>query len=90
MIRDKPYFVAATPVSLSDFIESKEKRGYKITHTATQAGYISRKVAAVINRYHGRFGNGFIIHRPRFDNSGFHDVLYLIDETQTTNHTQKG
>lgn len=37
---------------------------YNLHHTATAAGYISRKVPEKLEEYKGRFGIGYKVHRP--------------------------
>lgn len=53
---------------------------YKLHHTATAKGYISRKVPEVLEEYTGRFGTGYIVHYPRFDTTNYHYVVYYIKE----------
>ena len=71
-------YTMKTEKELADFIKLRELEGYKLLHTAKASGYISRLVAAYISEYSGRYGMGFVIHRPRRDTSGFHDVQYLV------------
>lgn len=48
-------------------------------HTATVPGYVSRKASTeIITHYEGRFGRGFIVHRPRYDSTRYHDGVYYI------------
>ena len=49
-------------------------------HTATAAGYISRRLARVIEPYNGRFGRGFVARYPRYDTTRYHTVEYYIFE----------
>ena len=55
-----------------DLTESLKKvSGLHLHHVAAKGGYISRKLDYVAEEYHGRFGEGFIILRPRWDTTRF-------------------
>lgn len=54
------------------------KLGYREHHTATERGYISRKIDHVTTEYNGRFGSGYKVHYPRFDTNNFHYVTYYV------------
>lgn len=54
---------------------------YKFHHSATARGYVSRKgIDRPAEEYHGRFGDGYIVRRPRFDTTQYHTVDYYIKE----------
>lgn len=74
---------------LADFIENRQLEGYKLLHTAKSSGYISRLVTAYITEYSGRFGVGYVIHRPRRDTSGYHDVQYLVKSKYDQNSNDR-
>lgn len=63
---------------LENFIKMQEKQGFRKSHTATSAGYISRKIIGYAVAYSGRYGIGFAIHTPRTDTTGFHDITYIV------------
>ena len=50
----------------------------KLHHIASRRGYISRKSAGEVETYKGRFGEGYIILRPRFDTTNYIYVEYYI------------
>ena len=50
----------------------------KLHHIASRRGYISRKSAGKVETYKGRFGEGYIILRPRFDSTNYIYVEYYI------------
>lgn len=60
------------------FVNAMLLNGYKIAKLSTMAGYISRKLIALIQPYEGKFGKGYIVHKPRYDNTGYHDIYYLV------------
>ena len=41
--------------------------GLHLHHVAAKAGYVSRKLECVREEYHGRYGDGYIFLRPRWD-----------------------
>lgn len=45
----------------------KDAYGLHLHHIAVKAGYVSRKLECIREQYHGRFGDGYIILRPRWD-----------------------
>ena len=47
-------------------------------HIASRRGYISRKSAGKVETYKGRFGEGYIILRPRWDTTNYIFVEYYI------------
>jgi hypothetical protein len=50
----------------------------KLHHIASRRGYISRKSAGEVESYKGKFGEGYIILRPRFDTTNYIYVEYYI------------
>lgn len=50
---------------------------YRVCKLSTMYGYISRKYVAVISHYDGKYGIGYCIHKPRYDTTGFHDVIFV-------------
>lgn len=49
-------------------------------HTATAAGYISRRPGGVrAYAYAGKFGRGFVVCSPRFDTTKYFNVTYYIE-----------
>ena len=51
-------------------------------HDAWGRGYISRKTARdesyTVCSYSGRFGSGFVVHKPSFKLTSYHIVEYYI------------
>lgn len=45
----------------------EEIYGLHLHHIAAKAGYVSRKLDYIREEYHGRFGDGYILLRPRWD-----------------------
>ena len=50
----------------------------KLHHIASRRGYISRKSTGEVETYEGRFGEGYIILRPRWDTTNYVYVEYYI------------
>lgn len=49
-------------------------------HTAAARGYISRKSEGRLERYSGKFGDGYKLHLPRWDTSNYHYIQYWIEK----------
>jgi hypothetical protein len=59
--------------------ERIEKNGYKITHTGSQRGYVSRNSTPATRKaikYDGKFGKGYKVLSPRWDTTQYVAVLY--------------
>lgn len=56
-----------------------QKAGYTLHHTATHPGYHTRK-HTTCELYHGKFGEGFKIHKAHPTSTQFHIVEYWIKE----------
>lgn len=59
----------------------KNSHFYIEHHKATECGYL-RQSCGYIERYSGRFGNGFKLHYPnsfRSLSNRFHTVVYLVE-----------
>ncbi len=55
------------------------EKGCAYHHTATRREYISRKcVDGVLRSYKGRFGEGFVILRPRWDTTQYCYCEYYV------------
>lgn len=53
---------------------------YRLHHTATMRGYVSRKCHDGIKKpYDGKFGRGYIIVRPRWDTTRYCYVSYYVE-----------
>ena len=54
----------------------------RFDHDAYTRGYISRKTAHdesyPVYSYAGRFGSGFVVHKPSFKSTSYHIVEYYI------------
>ena len=59
-------------------IEIIRNLGFEYHHTATERGYVSRKVECVVKPYVGRFGIGVKVLIPRTDTTRYVYVLYYI------------
>ena len=54
---------------------------YKYHHDASARGYVSRKgIDREAEEYHGKYGDGYIVRRPRWDTTQYHTVTYYIRE----------
>lgn len=67
------------------FVNAMLNGDYQVRKLSTMAGYISRKLVAVVSNYSGRYGDGYIVHKPRFDTTGFHDIYYLTKVNKVNN-----
>lgn len=52
--------------------------GLHLHHKSAKAGYISRKLQYVREEYHGRFGDGYILLRPRYDTQRYVTCEYWV------------
>ena len=52
--------------------------GFRFDHSASERGYISRKIEYKIVPYVGRFGIGVKVIFPRFDTTQYVDIEYHI------------
>lgn len=52
--------------------------GLHLHHIATKCGYVSRKLSCRCEEYKGRFGEGFIILRPRWDTTQYVYCEYWV------------
>ena len=54
----------------------------RFDHDALHRGYISRKTARDesydVYSYNGRFGSGFVVYKPSFKSTTYHNVEYYI------------
>ena len=55
-----------------------KKLGFRFDHTATERGYVSRKVECVVKPYVGRFGIGVKVLMPRTDTTRYVYASYYI------------
>lgn len=61
--------------------EALEAAGYKYRHRSSRSGYVSRTPEGVmINRYKGKYGEGYTLDIPRFDKAGVFYREYYIKE----------
>ena len=58
--------------------ELRNSRQYKYHHTGSRRGYESRKGEGHVEKYSGRFGEGYIIVKPRYDTTQYVNVEYYI------------
>lgn len=52
--------------------------GLHLHHKSAKAGYISRKLECVREEYHGKFGDGYILLRPRYDTQRYVTCEYWV------------
>ena len=52
--------------------------GFRFDHSASERGYISRKIDYKIVPYIGRFGIGVKVINPRYDTTQYVDIEYYI------------
>jgi len=62
-----------------------EQNGYKVIHTGSKRGYVSRKSTAEDRKaypYKGKYGEGYTVDMPRWDTTSYCNVAYytLNDE----------
>lgn len=57
--------------------------GFRFDHSASERGYLSRKVECKIVPYVGRFGIGIKVIFPRTDTSRYVDIEYHIMDSGT-------
>lgn len=58
--------------------ELENSKEYYLHHTASRRGYESRKTEGHVEEYNGKYGNGFIIVRPRRDTTQYVTIEYYI------------
>lgn len=58
--------------------EIRNNANYKYHHTGSRRGYESRKGEGHVERYNGRFGEGFVVISPRRDTTQYVNVEYYI------------
>lgn len=52
--------------------------GVKYSHSAIQRVYCKRTVEGFVEKYEGRFGSGFKIHKPYWKSSAYHRIEYWL------------
>ena len=52
--------------------------GLHLHHVSTKAGYVSRKLECVREEYRGKFGDGYILLRPRYDTQRYVTCEYWV------------
>ena len=52
--------------------------GLHLHHKSAKAGYISRKLEYVLEEYHGKFGDGYILLTPRYDTQRYVTCEYWV------------
>lgn len=63
--------------------ELRNSKDYEYHHTASRRGYVSRKLEGVVERYKGRYGEGYVILWPRKDTSQYVYVSYYIKKSES-------
>ena len=62
-------------------LECEIPHTYKFHHTAAAKGYVTRKgIDRLAEEYHGKYGDGYIVRRPRWDTTRYHWITYYIQE----------
>lgn len=70
----------SNPTTL-EFVNALNRFGLVFHHAATARGYSSRRHDnGVATPYEGRFGFGIIIHRPRYNTTQYHTIVYYVFE----------
>lgn len=66
---------------LESIKEYQKTHGVKLKyhHMSTRRGYISRKLAAEVSNYKGKFGRGLMICKPRWDSTTYHHCEYWLE-----------
>lgn len=54
------------------------ENGFISDHRAHRNGYISPRTKGTIEKYSGKFGNGFVIEYPNTKGTIYHDIEYFI------------
>lgn len=58
--------------------ELRNSPDYYIHHSTSRRGYLSRKSDGSVERYKGRFGEGYVLVTPRYDTTQYVDITYYI------------
>lgn len=65
-------------------LDTKVRNGeLKYHHTAKALGYVSRRTPREeykIESYIGRFVKGYKVHKPSFDSTRYHDIIYCVEQ----------
>lgn len=56
----------------------KNDSNYYVHHTSSRLGYVSRKGSGIVEKYSGRYGEGYVHIQPRWDTSRYVFVTYYI------------
>ena len=56
----------------------EEVYGLHLHHIAAKAGYVSRKLEYIREEYYGRFGEGYVLLRPRWDTKRYVYCEYWV------------
>jgi hypothetical protein len=60
-------------------IQAMRKAGeLRVSHSAKQQGYVSRKSEGIVREYNGKFGTGYVIDSPCFDSTRYFNRTYYI------------
>lgn len=65
------------PKEFADAVALVKKCAH-LHHEAWAKGYISRRSEGYVERYSGKFGKGFTIHRPSWQTTNYHNIEYWI------------
>ena len=53
---------------------------YRLHHTASRRGYVSRKTSGRLEPYDGVFGRGYVVITPRWDTTQYVSIAYYIEK----------
>ena len=67
-------------VRITEVEQAVEEKRVAYSHTARAYGYISRKTEGYAERYDGKFGKGYKVHKPAYDSTRYHYVEYYIEK----------
>ena len=79
-------------VLFRDFIHDIKRRGFTLHHKASFGTHFSKKVCYVyVTPYHGKFGNGFIVHLPSDQSNApnKHPIYYYISDEHWSDESLK-
>ena len=79
----KYYISRKGEISTSDLLDLVKSMGYIVGHFALAKGYVPSK-SPYLEKYKGRYGEGYILHIPNNETSGsrksnrYHEIAYLV------------
>lgn len=77
------FFTRPGEYTTAQIISILEADGYVLDHFAMAKGYIRSKCPS-LNKYSGKFGEGYVLHVPNNETSGayhsnrYHEIAYFV------------